>query len=85
MNTPRDEGEAEAMGWTVDRHTHPWVAYVGPRFSPDHIIEIDTPAHVAARSPLHNAVGKRLADVHDQGSGVTLVFDDGEAVVIPRR
>lgn len=41
---PATEDEAREMGWTVDRHCYPWVAYLGPRFSPDRIVDIATPA-----------------------------------------
>ena len=40
---PATEVEAVAMGWTVDRHTYPWVAYLGPRFTPTRLVEIATP------------------------------------------
>lgn len=42
--TPRTAEEAEAMGWTVDRHTYPWCAYIGPRFDPERCVVIATPA-----------------------------------------
>lgn len=41
---PTTETEAREMGWTVDHHTYPWIAYLGPRFTPDHIVSIYTPA-----------------------------------------
>lgn len=43
-DVPRTADQAAAAGWTVDRHCYPWVAYTGPRFNPDRITEIDTPA-----------------------------------------
>lgn len=41
---PTSETQANELGWTVDRHVYPWCAYLGPRFAPEHIVEIDTPA-----------------------------------------
>ena len=41
---PTNETQANELGWTVDRYTYPWCAYLGPRFAPEHIVEIDTPA-----------------------------------------
>lgn len=35
---------AEAQGFTIDRHTYPWVAYTGARFSPLVAFKISTPA-----------------------------------------
>lgn len=32
--------EAEAKGYTVDRHCTPWVAYAGPRFAPTEIFPV---------------------------------------------
>lgn len=54
---PIDEIEAERRGYTVDRHCYPWVAYKGPRFTPDEVIEIDTPAW-----PIRTRTGKVLTD-----------------------
>lgn len=36
--------EWEEIGYTVDRHCYPWVAYKGPRFEPDIWFPIATPA-----------------------------------------
>lgn len=41
---PRTLEEAEALGWTVDRHTWPWLAYLGPRFEPTLAVPISTPS-----------------------------------------
>ena len=38
--------QAEAQGFTVDRHCYPWFAYKGPRFSPEETVEVITEAHV---------------------------------------
>lgn len=43
--------QAEAQGFTVDRHCYPWFAYKGPRFSPDETVEIITEAHVPGAGP----------------------------------
>lgn len=40
---PTTAEQAEAMGWEVDRHTYPWMAYLGPRFAPEWSCQVFTP------------------------------------------
>lgn len=35
--------DAEADGFTIDRHCFPWIAYKGPRFQPDEWFPVITP------------------------------------------
>lgn len=37
--------EAEALGFTVDRHCYPWFAYKGPRFQPIEVARVKTPPY----------------------------------------
>lgn len=41
-HTPKTRAEAEWWDYTVDRHCYPWVAYMGPRFRPDELVEVLT-------------------------------------------
>lgn len=41
--TPTSVEEAEHLGWSIDRHVYPWVAYQGERFAPDRLVKIATP------------------------------------------
>lgn len=36
--------EAEALGFIVNRHAYPWVAYKGPTFDPIELFRIETPS-----------------------------------------
>lgn len=53
--------QAEATGFTVDKHCYPWTAYKGPRFSPDEFKPIVTPAWPAVDESVRvGAVQQRM-------------------------
>jgi hypothetical protein len=53
---------AEALGYTVDTHVYPWLAYMGPRFQPKATFEIPTDRewHVWAGIQSFEQVSKEL-------------------------
>jgi hypothetical protein len=64
-----DRIEAEALGFTVDKHCYPWIAYKGSRFNPTEkrIILTDR------ESMLANSLAK--AQPHTTGGLYVLITD----------
>lgn len=58
---PMTAAEYEDLGYTVDRHCYPWVAYLGPRFAPTSRYTVPTDTETALRRLLDEIARETLA------------------------